>query len=64
MSENITPINPGRQKSIFDDGHLIQIQHKGTCIDIVDHHKELGHEHPHTVTRVDRNGLIDTETGW
>jgi hypothetical protein len=55
-------INPGDTMNIGSDDHLIQIQHKGDHIDIVDHHKDFGYEHPHTITHIDRDGNIDSET--
>jgi len=64
MNDSIDSIGPGDTMDIFGDNHLTQVQHKGTRIDIVDHHKELGHDHPHTVTSVDRDGNMDSETGW
>lgn len=37
VDDFIKPINPGQTFNIYKDDHLTQIQHKGTCVDVVDH---------------------------
>lgn len=56
----IKPLNPGSTHNIYKDGHLTQIQHKRTHIDIVDHfdkdnEKSVDH---HIVHRIGPDGKI------
>ena len=55
-------INPGKTVNIGSKDHLLQIQHKGNRVDIVDHFDKGKKSVPlHIVTKVDKNGKISTE---
>ncbi len=58
----IAPINPGQTMNIFDSGHLTQIQHKRSGVDIVDHFDHgPGPVKAHIIHHVDSFGNITTD---
>lgn len=62
MSTNIQPINPGQTYNVGSREHLIQTQHKYDRVEIVDHFDKGKYPVPvHIVTKIDRNGEIDTD---
>ena len=55
----IKPLAPLQTDNIWSGEHLIQTQHKGSHIDIVDHIDKIHPDAGHIITRVDRDGNID-----
>lgn len=59
--DNIKPLNPGQTMNIGSPGHLTQIQHKGTDVDIVDHCHHGSPEEFHIVHKIGPDGSIKSD---
>lgn len=62
MLEPLAPLNPGQTMNIYENDHLTQVQHKGNCVEVVDHFDHGPSPLDlHIVTRINGAGEIDVD---